>query len=59
MTEHGQDPPSVRPAATRPSPSARVATSALFRGGRELVILHHGQECRLFITKAAKLIMKK
>ncbi len=59
MTEHGQDPPSVRPAGTRVSPSARVASSELFRGGREIVILHQGQEYRLFITKADKLILTK
>jgi hemin uptake protein HemP len=59
MTGHAQDPPSVRPAGTGASTSARVASSELFRGGREIVIVHHGQEYKLFITRADKLILTK
>ena len=49
----------LRPANLGPSMPARVVSSDLFRGGREIVILHHGQEYRLFITKADKLILTK
>ena len=59
MTEHSQDLPSVRAADTTVSKSTRVASSELFRGGREIVIVHHGREYRLFITKADKLILTK
>ena len=37
----------------------RVYTAALFRGDREIVIVHRGQEYRLRITKADKLILTK
>ena len=37
----------------------RVGSSALFAGTREIVILHRGQEYRLRITKADKLILTK
>jgi hemin uptake protein HemP len=38
---------------------ARIESSALFRGRREVVILHQGQEYRLRITRANKLILTK
>jgi hemin uptake protein HemP len=38
---------------------ARVPSSELFRGRREVLIVHRGQEYRLFITKADKLILTK
>ena len=37
----------------------RVYSTALFRGDREVVIVHRGQEYRLRITKADKLILTK
>jgi len=37
----------------------RVESSMLFERGREVVILHHGQEYRLRITKSDKLILTK
>ncbi len=37
----------------------RVDSPALFRGEREIVIVHRGQEYRLRITKADKLILTK
>jgi hemin uptake protein HemP len=43
-----------RPERDRPLPSA-----ALFQGRREIVIVHHGQEYRLRITRADKLILTK
>ncbi|HLC43190.1 MAG TPA: hemin uptake protein HemP [Methylomirabilota bacterium] len=44
------DSPVVRP---------RVHSTALFREAREVVIVHRGQEYRLRITKADKLILTK
>jgi hemin uptake protein HemP len=37
----------------------RIESPTLFRGDREVVILHQGQEYRLRITKAEKLILTK
>jgi hemin uptake protein HemP len=37
----------------------RISSTALFRDDREVVIVHHGQEYRLRITKADKLILNK
>ncbi len=37
----------------------RVRSLALFRGHREIVILHQGTEYRLRITKGDKLILTK
>jgi hemin uptake protein HemP len=37
----------------------RVHSTALFRDAREVVIVHRGQEYRLRITKADKLILTK
>jgi hemin uptake protein HemP len=48
------DGPAVDPPLVR-----RVESVALFARGREVVILHHGQEYRLRITKSDKLILTK
>jgi hemin uptake protein HemP len=37
----------------------RIHSPTLFDGGREVVIVHHGQEYRLRVTKADKLILTK
>ena len=37
----------------------RLYSSALFRGDREVVIIHQGQEYRLRVTRADKLILTK
>jgi hemin uptake protein HemP len=37
----------------------RIASTDVFRGQREVVIIHRGQEYRLHITKADKLILTK
>ncbi len=37
----------------------RLASADVFRGRREVVIVHRGQEYRLHITKADKLILTK
>lgn len=37
----------------------RISSSTLFDGEREVVILHQGQEYRLRITRADKLILTK
>jgi hemin uptake protein HemP len=42
-----------------PAPVPRVESTTLFQLGRELVIVHHGQEYRLRITKSDKLILTK
>ena len=55
----GEDMGPLRPTNLGPPVPARVVSSDLFRGGREIVILHHGQEYRLSITKADKLILTK
>lgn len=39
--------------------AVRIASSDVFRGRREVVIVHHGTEYRLHITKADKLILTK
>jgi hemin uptake protein HemP len=48
------DGPAVEPAVVR-----RVESAALFQRGREVVIVHRGQEYRLRITKSDKLILTK
>jgi hemin uptake protein HemP len=40
-------------------PAVRIVSTELFRGRREIVIVHRGQEYRLHITKADKLILTK
>jgi hemin uptake protein HemP len=50
------------PAAAREAtsgPLVRIVSTELFRGRREIVIVHRGQEYRLHITKADKLILTK
>ncbi|HXH84743.1 MAG TPA: hemin uptake protein HemP [Candidatus Tectomicrobia bacterium] len=37
----------------------RIDSAALFRAAREIVIVHQGQEYRLRITRAEKLILTK
>ena len=50
------------PAAARETtsrPAVRIVSTELFRGRRQIVIVHRGQEYRLHITKADKLILTK
>jgi hemin uptake protein HemP len=42
-----------------PREGVRIASAELFRGRREIVIVHRGQEYRLHITRADKLILTK
>jgi hemin uptake protein HemP len=37
----------------------RIASADVFHGQREVVIIHRGQEYKLHITKADKLILTK
>lgn len=37
----------------------RVSSATLFRDEREVIIVHRGQEYRLRVTKAEKLILTK
>ena len=45
--------------AVSPSGPRRLDSAALFQRAREIVIVHGGQEYRLRITKAEKLILTK
>jgi hemin uptake protein HemP len=51
--------PVAREAPATARASVRIASTELFRGRREVVIVHRGQEYRLHITKADKLILTK
>lgn len=42
-----------------PAALRRVSSTALFRDGREVIIVHRGQEYRLRITRSDKLILTK
>jgi len=55
------DDPGETPAGreTAIAPGVRIASVELFRGRREIVIVHRGQEYRLHITRADKLILTK
>ena len=55
MTEKAEDQPETGSRCT----AARIASTDLFNGQREVVIVHHGTEYRLHITKADKLILTK
>jgi hemin uptake protein HemP len=44
----------------RPEPAVVAVRSAdLFRGAREVIIVHHDEQYRLRITRAGKLILTK
>ncbi len=53
--------PPVAPATSpaEPTTDRQVPSAALFQGRREIIIVHHGQEYRLRITRADKLILTK
>jgi len=54
------EPVEVRPLEQAAEASTvRIASSEVFRGQRKVVIIHHGQEYRLHITKSDKLILTK
>jgi hemin uptake protein HemP len=55
VTEKAEDQPETGSRST----AARIASTDLFNGQREVVIVHHGTEYRLHITKADKLILTK
>ena len=46
-------------AVVEPPPVPRVESAILFHRGREVIIVHRGQEYRLRITKSDKLILTK
>jgi len=55
-------PPAQPVLAAEPTPLAadrQVPSAVLFQGRREIIIVHHGQEYRLRITRADKLILTK
>jgi hemin uptake protein HemP len=49
----------IREAGETTSTEGRIASAELFRGRRDIVILHRGQEYRLRITRSEKLILTK
>jgi hemin uptake protein HemP len=49
----------VTPEPTGSTSERQVPSAALFQGRREIIIVHHGQEYRLRITRADKLILTK
>jgi hemin uptake protein HemP len=55
------EPEAPRPASrsTPAAPRLRMSSRELFRGQREIVILHGGNEYLLRITRAEKLILTK
>ena len=57
MIEASGEPVPAREATS--GPAVRIVSTELFRGRREIVIVHRGQEYRLHITKADKLILTK
>lgn len=59
MIDDPDEAPSAREATTAARANVRIASTELFRGRREIVIVHRGQEYRLHITKADKLILTK
>ncbi|PYN44740.1 MAG: hemin uptake protein HemP [Candidatus Rokuibacteriota bacterium] len=46
-------------AGVEPTTLGRVESATLFQRGREVIIVHRGQEYRLRITKSDKLILTK
>lgn len=40
-------------------PRRRISTADLIQGAREIILLHHGEEYLLRITKSGKLILTK
>lgn len=42
-----------------PPQRKRITTADLMQGAREIIVLHHGEEYLLRITKAGKLILTK
>jgi hemin uptake protein HemP len=57
-TKNPPQPSQTRYGTARPQ-RQRVSTTELMRGGREVILLHEGQEYVLRITKTGKLILTK
>lgn len=53
------EPMPAMPASAGPAPPRRIDIRDLLGGGRELRILHDGQEYRLSLTSKGKLILTK
>lgn len=58
MTPIKTPPPPVWNKATAPGPT-KIEGAQLFAGQREIVIMHHGEQYRLRITRQEKLILTK
>ena len=59
MIDDPGEAPLAREAPATARAGVRIPSAELFRGRREIVIVHRGQEYRLHITKADKLILTK
>lgn len=59
MIDDSGEAPLAREAPATARAGVRIPSTELFRGRREIVIVHRGQEYRLHITKADKLILTK
>ena len=59
MIDDPGEAPIAREASAAARARVRIASTELFQGRREIVIVHRGQEYRLHITKADKLILTK
>lgn len=61
MNQNGKavEPTPMRPGGTGLAPSRRVDVRELLGEGRELRILHGGEEYRLSLTSKGKLILTK
>lgn len=51
--------PEVRSGTVACPPRKRITTTELMQGAREIIVLHHGEEYLLRITKSGKLILTK
>jgi hemin uptake protein HemP len=58
MTPNKTPPPPAWNQAHVPGP-AKIEGAQLFAGQREIVIVHHGEQYRLRITRQEKLILTK
>ncbi|HEV8441002.1 MAG TPA: hemin uptake protein HemP [Methylomirabilota bacterium] len=59
MIVDSDQPPATHDTSATAAGAARISSAELFHGRRSIVIVHRGQEYRLHITKAGKLILTK
>lgn len=49
----------AQPSVSPPAPPRRVAVRDLLAGATEIILVHEGQDYRLRVTRAGKLILTK